>query len=358
MKRSALVVCAALAVAFSSRPARAHIGATVAVAKFTNPGDPLITHVNPNDAVTPLPFVWATSDASYTVTWNDGDADPTGRFVFYYMDHQPTFQVTPDDVESGGIATRIDDLVNNTGGYFASCYCEGDQGVTCPNVVRDPNGNCANQITWNTTAIAPGTYWIIAVNNDPPFHVYYPTNAPIRVAHGGTPLPAALIVRPDGFDAWDSTYHVQWVADGKAPLSFALAYGLEDTGTALMPQAVIASGLTPTVNADGTFGYDWDISQLANSMQFWVRLTVTDGDGKSTFTDSHFAVNIFRNGTTTPPDLAMAPPKKKSGCEIGPPHEDGGPSRGAASLLAVLGALALAFYVARRAARRGWREPG
>ncbi|HWE26416.1 MAG TPA: hypothetical protein VHB97_00360 [Polyangia bacterium] len=352
MKESALVACAALAVAAAAQsPAYAHIGASVAVAKFTAPADPAVDHADPNDSVTPTPFVWTTADASYTVTWVDGDTDPTGRFIFYYMDHQPTFQVTADDVESGGIATRIDDPVNNSGGYFASCYCDGDQGVTCPDVVRDPNGNCANQIVWNTAGIAPGTYWIIAVNNDPPFHVYYPSNAPIRVAHGGTPLPAVLIVRPDGFEAWNTVYHLQWLADGKPPLSFALASGVEDTGTAITPQTPIATGLTPTANSDGTYGYDWDVSQLPNN-SFWVRLTVTDGDGSSTFSDSHFAVTIFHSGTTPPPpDMAMTP-KKKSGCEIGPARDDGAPSRGMLSTLAVLGALAIAFYVARRAARR------
>lgn len=345
MKKSALVVCAALA-AVPSSPAQAHVGAAVAVAKFKTPADPGVTHANPDDTVA-APFAWTTADASYTVTWDDGDNDPTGRFTFYYMDHQPTFQVSADDVETGGIATKIDDPINTSGGFFASCYCDGDQGVTCPMVVRDPAGNCANQVTWNTSAIAPGTYWIVAVNNDPPFHVYYPSSAPIRVSHGGTPLPAALIVRPDGFDQWDTTYHLQWLADGKPPLSFALAYGLEDTGTALMPQAPIASGLMPAPAADGSFSYDWDVSQLQDHRAYWVRLTVTDGDGKSTYTDSHFAVTIFHPAPT--PDMAMAP-KKKSGCEIGP---DEAPSRGMMSTLAVLGALALAFYVARRAARRG-----
>ena len=354
MKTSALVlsvalaVGAAVAVALLPGPARAHVGAVVAVAKFMTPADPTIVHKDPNDDVTPTPFVWTTADASYTVTWTDGDADPTGRFTFYYMDHQPTFQVSADDVETGGIATKIDDPVNNSGGYFASCYCEGDQGVTCPDLGRDTTGNCANQIVWNTSAVAPGTYWVVAVNNDPPFHVYYPTNVPIRVSHGGQPLPAAVIVRPDGFGAWDKTYHLQWLADGKSPLTFDLEYGFEDTGTALTPSGTIATGLQPAPNADGSFGYDWDISQLDSNKGYWVRLTVTDGDGKKSFTDSHFATTVFHNGTVMPPDMAMAP--KKSGCEIG---ADEGPSRGALSLLAVFAALAVAFYVARRADRRG-----
>jgi len=348
VRKSAFVVCGALTLlAALAAPARAHVGAAVAVAKFTTPADPMIMHVDPNDAITPTPFQWTMADASYTVTWTDGDTDPTGRFTFYYMDHQPTFQVSADDVETGGIATKIDDPINTSGGFFASCYCEGDQGVTCPMVVRDPAGNCANQVTWNTSAIAPGTYWIIAVNNDPPFHVYYPSNAPVRVVHGGTPLPAALIVRPDGFGAWDTSYHLQWIADGKAPLSFKLEYGLEDTGTALMPSTTIATGLMPTPNADGSFGYDWDISQLSNNLAYWVRLTVTDGDGNTAYTDSHFATTIFHTGIVPTPDMAMAP-KKKSGCEVGP---DDAPSRGGLAMLIVLGALAAAFYVARRAAR-------
>jgi hypothetical protein len=219
--------------------------------------------------------------------------------------------------------------------------------VTCPMVVRDPAGNCANQVMWNASAIAPGTYWIIAVNNDPPFHVYYSSNAPIRVAHGGTPLPSAVIVRPDGYGAWDTSYHLQWLADGPPPLTFDLAYGLEDTGTALMPQTPLASGMTIVPNSDGTYSYDWDVSQLANNKSYWVRLTVTDGDGKTAFTDSHFGVTVFHSGTTPSPDMAMAP-KKKSGCEIG--SDDGAPPRGMLAMLIVLAALATAFYVARRAA--------
>ena len=349
MRKPALTAIALLAVAAAAGPAGAHVGAAVAVANFTSPADPMITHADPNDTITPAPYSWIMADTSYTVTWTDGDTDPTGRFTFYYMDHQPTFSVSADDVETGGIATRIDDPINNSGGFFASCYCDGDQGVTCPVVTRDPAGNCANQVTWNTSAIPPGTYWIVAVNNDPPFHVYYPSKAPIRVVHGGTPLPAALIVRPDGFGAWDTSYHLQWIADGKAPLSFKLEYGLEDVGSALMPSQTIASGLQPSPNADGSFGYDWDISQLANNMAYWVRLTVTDGDGSSTYTDSHFATTIFHSGGTTPTlDMAMTP-TKKSGCEVGP---DEGPSRGELSMAIVLGALAVAFYVARRAARR------
>jgi hypothetical protein len=344
VKSSAWLACAFVALAASS--AHAHLGAVVAVAKFTNPLDPMVVQGNPNDSVPG--FAWTSADQSIVITWSDGDADPTGRFTFYYIDHQPNFEITADDIEAG-LATKIDDPVNLAGGYFASCYCEGDQGVTCPMVTRDPAGNCANQITWTTSTIAPGTYWIVAVNNDPPFHTAYTSNAPVRVAHGGTPLPAALVVRPDGYGAWDKSYHLQWLADGRAPLSFDLAYGLEDTGVAQEVPTAIAAGLLPAPNGDGTFSYDWDVSQLMSNKSYWVRLKVTDGDGNSTFTDSHFAVTVSHATTTPTPDMAMAA-KKKSGCEVGANEP---PSRGLVSTLAVLGALLAALYVARRAARRG-----
>ena len=32
--------------------------------------------------------------------------------------------------------------------------------------------------------LAPGEYWIAAVNNDPPFHLYNLSYAPVRVSHG------------------------------------------------------------------------------------------------------------------------------------------------------------------------------
>ncbi len=352
MTKSALLVCAALTVGVGG-VARAHVGAAVAVCKFTNPPDPMIVHADPSDSVPG--FAFTSADASFTVQWTDGDSDPTGRFTFYYMDHQPNFEVTADDIEAG-VATKIADPINNAGGYFVSCYCEGDQGVTCPTndmggaIVRDPATSCANQFTWNTSTIAPGTYWLVAVNNDPPFHVAYAATAPLRIAHGGTLRPAALIVRPDGYGTWDQSYHMQWLADGKAPLTFALAYGIEDTGAATATPMPIASGLSPTPASDGSYGYDWDTSQLPSNKSYWLRLTVTDGDGNSSFTDSHFGVNVSHSGMTMPPpDLAMAP-KKKSGCEVGPDEE---PARGVVALGAVVAALALAYYVARRAARRG-----
>jgi hypothetical protein len=332
---------AAAALLAVGQTAGAHVGAAVAVAKFTNPVEPTVAHVDPNDTVGWSGF--ASADGSITVTWDDGDMDPTGRFIFYYMDHAPTFQVPVEAIE-GGLGTKIDDPVNNGGGYFASCFCSMDLGVTCPMVTRDPSTNCANQLTWNTSALPAGTYWLIAINNDPPFHVYNAANAPVRIAHGGAPLPPAVaVVRPDGYGSFDHSYHLQWLAAGTPPLHFDISYGVEDTGTALQPSAGIASGVAGTVNGDGTFGYDWDISSLSNNTIYWVRLQVTDGAGVSTYTDSHYGMTVYHNGTP-PPDMAMAPPKKH-GCGVNP---DEPPLAALASALAALAGVALAFYFTRR----------
>lgn len=346
--KSLYFFAAALFLTFFSSAARAHVGATVAVAKLTAPAEPTVTHADPNDTV--APFTFATADASYTIKWVDGDTDPTGKFTFYYLDHQPTFQVTVDEIEQG-VGTKINEPINLAGGYFASCFCSGDMGVTCPPDVRDSAGNCANELTWNTSAMPAGTYWLVAVNNDPPFHVYNPSGAPVRIAHGGTAAPAAIIVRPDGLGAWDNIYHLQWLASGKAPLTFDLAYGLEDTGFANTTMAEIAANVAATTNADGSFGYDWDISGLANNKAYWVRLTVHDADGATTFTDSHFGVTVFHSGgmMTPPPDMAMA--AKKSGCDVGATEPPG--SSGGAAIWLGLAAVAIAIYLARRAGTRG-----
>ena len=284
MRRSARAALTVLLLA--SGVSRADVGSTVAVVKFTNrPTRPSSTSIPTTPSA---PFRFVTADRSITVTWSDGDRDPTGRFTFYHLDHEPTFQVGVDDIEAS-LAKKIDDPINNSGGYFASCVRAMDAGVTCSPIVRDPAGNCANQIVWNTAAVPAGTHWLVAVNNDPPFHVYNASLAPVRVVHGAaTPAPAVLVVRPDGTGAWDRSYHLQWLADGKAPLSFELSYGVEAAGAAaLTPAGSIATALSsPTRNAD----------------------------------------------------------------ELG---SDGALARGTASLLSALGAVALAGYVARRAARRG-----
>jgi hypothetical protein len=224
IKQAFFVVGAAVALAIAA-PARAHVGGQVAVAHFRTPAQPTIVHGDVTDSVGP--FAFASADQSYVVRWDDGDVDPTGKFVFYWLDHQPTSGLVTADIERLG--TRLDDRVNFSSGYFVSCFCASDTGITCPPVVRDPATNCANQLVWDTSELPPGTYWLAAVNDDPPFHVYNVSAAPIRVGHGATPLPpAVIVVRPDSVGSWDKTYHVQWLAADAPLLTFDLAWGDEN----------------------------------------------------------------------------------------------------------------------------------
>ena len=273
-----------LVVALASLPARAHIGAVVANARFTNPPPPSTT---PTDGgVVLAPFTLDSVDVGnpYVINWSDGDLDPTGRFFFYYADHDIPFGVTADDVEQT-VGTPIPDGAN---GVWASCTCSGDQGVVCPDVTtRD----CRNFITW--TPDKPGTYWIIAVNNDPPFHVYSTSLSPVRVnpATGSAP-PAIVPLRPDGVGTWDTTYRAQWLAVGTPPLKVDIAYGVDVPMAALQTPTPIAMNVMGTPNADGTTSWDWDLSSLPNNDYFLV-WTITDGNGVTAFTDSRYAVTVY-----------------------------------------------------------------
>jgi hypothetical protein len=174
------------------------------------------------------------------------------------------------------------------------------------------------------------------------------SNAPVRIAHGGAPLPpAVVVVRPDGYGSFDQRYHLQWLAAGTPPLTFTIYYGVEDTGTALQPSAGVTDGIAGIMNSDGTFAYDWDISSLSSNTIYWVRIKVTDGNGVSTYTDSHYGMTVYHNGPPLPSDMAMALPKKH-GCGVDP---DQPPLAALVSALATLGGIALAFYFTRR--RRG-----
>ena len=316
----AVFVCAAAI-------AHAHVGAQVSNAAFTSPAGPTVM---PGDnSVTVAPgFAVATADASFHLEWMDGDTDPTGRFFFYYLDHEPSFQVLPSDLEN--IATPIKGLAGDGGvitdvpvAVWAGCTCVSDGGIMCPDAgVR----YCPNDFTWDTSGVAEGVYWVVAINNDPPYHVYSVGPGPVRVAHAAaSPPPAAIVLRPDGFGSADDTYRVQWLAQGKEPLTFDLAYGLDEQGAVLGPVTSLGNNVTPIKNADGTYSWDWDVHGLDSLKVYFLRVTVHDADGKQSYTDSRLGLSIYHPGpdmTTAPTDggvpvdMAVTPMKQKSGCEM------------------------------------------
>jgi MYXO-CTERM domain-containing protein len=310
------LVCVAL---FAWVPARAHQGGQPVNAQFSKPAPPVTTAADMGIQLSP--FTFESADTSYDVAWADMDMDPTGKFTFYYLDHEPTFGVRAEEIET--LATLVEE-VGKPGlpvEIYASDTCMDGPGIMCPDLgTRDAR----NGFTWNTAAIPNGTYWVIALNNDPPFKLYNPSAAPVRIAHGAEPLPpAAFILRPDGFGSYDKSYKVQWAAAGKAPLKFDLSYGSGEAGEVLGPTTSIAKNVAPTVNADGTFTYDWDVSKLSGPKVYFLRVTVTDADGKQTYTDSRYGLSVYHPaavpdmgtaiGDAAIPDLSQP---ENTGCEV------------------------------------------
>jgi hypothetical protein len=332
-----------------SSTARAHIGAVVANARFTSPATPMVTAADAGVLLAPFTVESVAAGAPVTVTWEDGDNDPTGRFYFYYIDHCPSFDVPVTDIEST-LATAIPD----GNGVWASCVCNPDagMGVTCPDA--GPTGrDCRNAITWDTTSVPTGTYWIVAVNNDPPYHVYSVSGSPVQVTAAGdqTP-PAAIVLRPDGYNAYDKSYRVQWFAVGTPPLKFDLAYGIEDPALVLGPTTSLGTNVQGFSDPDGTWSWDWDISSYTNLGVFFLRVTVTDGNGKSTYTDSRFGLSVFHPSLDGgPPDLSKHPTDMLTlkppphGCEVAPGGEFW-------TLLAPFGAAFALLIFVRRLRRR------
>jgi hypothetical protein len=326
-------------------PAFAHVGGVVANANFTSPA-PAPTSPVDGGVVLQSGYSFATADQSFNIAWTDGDIDPTGHFFFYYWDHMPTFGVTVDNIEQ--MASKVTE-VGNPGvqvAIYVACTCSDDAGVVCADFSGGLVRDCRNAFNWDTSQVPNGVYWIQAVNYDPPFHVYQVAQAPVVVSHGGAAPPGSLVLVPDGYGTWDKSYRIQWYGQGTAPLHFDLAWGDEMSpfGT-LTP---LGNDVTPIVNPDGTYGFDWDISGLASLGSFFVRVTTHDANGVTTFTDSRFSVSIFHpdtdGGGGTPLDMSMTPPPK-SGCSV----ELGA---GAASSAVPLALIVLTVLVAARFARR------
>jgi hypothetical protein len=295
--------------------AHAHVGGQPTNATFSTPAAP-ITAAADLDVVL-QPHTFATADASFLVSWSDGDMDPSGRYTFYVMDRQPNTAVTVEDIEQGaGTPAREVGKPNDPVSIWNSCSCAEDAGVVCPDAgTRD----CRNAFMWDTSGLAAGSYWLVAINDDPPFKLYNPTSAPVRVAHAGAELPPAVIVlRPDGFGAFDKNYRAQWYAVGKAPLKIDLLYGSGDEGKAGGPLTQLANNVMAPIAADGTQSFDWDVSKLVSLHLYFLRVRVTDGDGRVVISDSRYSLSVFHPSTAV--DMSAAQPVDAGE----PPRMDGG----------------------------------
>lgn len=341
--------------------ARAHIGASVAKANYLHPAAPgTLTVIDGGVHYDYSSYVPEEADASYLITWTDGDTDPTGKFTFYFLDHCVSDALDADQMEMVGT------IVHDTRGrearnVYVACDCDADAGVKCPDINdAGPTGErwCDNFVAFDTSALTDGEYWIAAVNNDPPFHVYNLSEAPVRVHHGNKPPPVVIITRPDGLLYADRSYETQFIALGTGPLTLDLSYGDNSVDKVLGPTMGLAKAIPVTRRPDGTTAWIWDTSSLANG-NYFLRATLKDAVGGHSYTDSRFPLAVFHPPALdggAPLDAAepmpddgapvILPAPKKSGCEIA-----GGSSP--CAFLLVFGALSALFT--RRALRRGSR---
>jgi hypothetical protein len=280
--------------AFATAAAFAH-GNAPSPATFTNPPRLQALVTDGGDRMW-APYTFATADTSFDVAWTDGDTDPISEHFFYYMDHAPPLALAVTDVQ--GLATPIPE---SAGGFWVACSCPDDFGVVCPDIgTRD----CRNGFTWDTHALPPGSYWLIAITRDPPYDVYTVSDGPVRIAHGGPLPPAAIIVRPDGFGTFDTSYTARWILIGTDPTHVDLAYNSDDDVRAGSPWKPLASDVPLMAGPDGTFSFEWDLSALASARIFHLQATVKDATGQTVFTQSRNGVTVFHPGDN--PDYAVS----------------------------------------------------
>src|SRR3954468_9212751 len=108
--------------------AQAHVAGVISVARFQTPQAPVTTPIDGGLQVEPN-FAWQTANASYDISWTDGDNDPTGVFDFYYMDHQPTFGLAPNDLEQLATPLESTPAMTKPVSIYAGCICDTDAGA-------------------------------------------------------------------------------------------------------------------------------------------------------------------------------------------------------------------------------------
>jgi hypothetical protein len=338
-------------------PARAHIGASVAKANYTHPQDPWTVITTDGGAVSYDYSRYVpeeSTDGKYLLQWTDGDVDPTGKFTFYYFDHDVSNAVTAAQVEMLGT------IVHDTQGrearsIYVACYCDADAGVKCPDINdAGPTGArwCDNSVEWDTSGLPDGEYWLMAVNHDPPFYVYNPSNAPVWVHHGAPKPPLVIVTRPDGLGSADASYTAQFIIHGMGALTLDLSYGENQVDKVLGPTTSLVKALPVTAGADGLTTWQWSTSQLPNE-NFFLRATVKDAQGAVSYSDSRFPLAVYHTPLDdggAPRDMAL--PAADLAAPVQPPRGSCAVAGRPDAAGALLVAAALAALLSRVGAKR------
>ncbi|MEQ8280287.1 MAG: Ser-Thr-rich GPI-anchored membrane family protein [Deltaproteobacteria bacterium] len=224
-------------------------------------------------------------DDAYTFTWTDFDTDGEGGVAFqdfYFTTERPP----PWPIWSG------------------PAFLEG-----APIAADIRLADTTNQLTWDTSTVAAGAYWLWSIARDPDILNDATTIRfspfPVSVAHAGDEVaPSVVLTSPaDAFDIADDTYAITWSAfdpDGSATVT--LEAGTSTDGSAL---DVIT---TEVAAADGS--YAWDTSALPEG-DYLLRIRLEDARGM-TFTA--YAPNLLlvahrtipRDGGVATPDAGFA----------------------------------------------------
>jgi MYXO-CTERM domain-containing protein len=282
-----------------------HVGGIPTRARFVEPG-----------------VLGAVCDESCPISWQDNDLDPTGLFSFFYQ---------PANVPYGALLSDP---------AFAGTAIPGGTDV----LISDP----ANTLSWDTSSVPAGTYFVYAFTRDPPLAgVYGMSLAPVTVQHPGDPLwPAVVVDEPDGVgDRATESFAIRWRASGEGTLTATVT-------------AVPEEGEPVVVGVDQTGCLTWDLTGVPLASYHSVFVTVEDDAGRTHAAWSRDRIVVLGPADGTPsscempaPDAGVGPPGETPGCgcAVGPAAGGGDPV--SAIVIAVV-ALAAARGVRRRP-RRG-----
>ena len=260
------------------------------------------------------------ADRSYLVRWIDNDTDPTGVFEFYYQPvnvppqwflASPLFLNTPIP---GGESIRVD--------------------------------NTTNQLSWDTSSIPEGSYFVYSITRDPPLDPIYTFAAfPVTVRHGsGSAAPAVVVDEPDGVgDITPDRYAIKWHASGEGALTATVrAYGI---GADPVPMTLVTDLPLVTRNGRQEGCFDWDASALELGY-YYAEVEVKDARDRTHRAYSPLFLVLYRepgmDAGVTPPGCQGFPQMPPDAGPGGDDDEDGGcscdlaPSRGAPPLVALL----------------------
>ena len=180
-----------------------------------------------------------------------------------------------------------------------------------------PLADTENQVTWDTSEVPTGVYWILAIAVDRKFEVVAIAPGPVTVAHPGDPVPPSVaIVQSDAApDIADLTKVIEYCAhdpDGSATVRIEVTDQLDGTGLRLLAEGLPAS-------AEGTL--QWDTSRELEG-DWLIRATVTDERGLSASAWGRYFVRVFHE-RATPDDAGEGEGEGTDDADEEPPNEGG-----------------------------------